>query len=199
MFQLFETIKTVDGKLVNLEFHERRFEYSYHSFFGKEPYYKLKNVIKLPVNFSSGLVKTRFVYNKNNYNCDFSSYTPRRIKTIKIINSNDIEYSMKLTNREHLNKLFAFRENADDILIIKNGFVTDTSICNIIFFKNGKWFTPDTPLLNGTCRQRLLMQNLISKYRITSDNLKSFSAFAVINAMLCSNDFIPIPIENIIF
>jgi len=197
MFPLFETIKTVDGNLKNLDFHEKRFRYSFHKFYGKPPGYKLKEVIRVPDNFNTGLVKTRFRYNNKNFNIEYSFYKARKINTLKIVHSNDIKYSMKFTDRNQINRLFELRENSDDILIVKNGFFTDTSICNVLFFKNGKWFTPGNPLLKGTCRERLLLEKKIIEKKIHVNDLQSFENFALINAMIWSDKFKPIPIKNI--
>lgn len=76
------------------------------------------------------------------------------------------------------------KQSCDDILIVKNGFVTDSSISNIIFFDGYKWVTPDTPLLKGTMRQFLLEAAEIKEETITVQNLTTFTSFRLINAML---------------
>jgi 4-amino-4-deoxychorismate lyase len=47
-------------------------------------------------------------------------------------------------------------EGCDDIIIVRNGFVTDASYANLIFRKGDEWFTPATFLLAGTMRAFLL-------------------------------------------
>ena len=46
--------------------------------------------------------------------------------------------------------------DCDDILIIRNGLITDMSYANVAFFDGTQWLTPRIPLLAGTCRERLL-------------------------------------------
>jgi 4-amino-4-deoxychorismate lyase len=75
-------------------------------------------------------------------------------------------------------------KSADEILIIKNGFVTDTSFSNIVFFDGIKWITPSTYLLNGTQRQQLLQQGAIIEEEIRPSDLKHFRFAKLINAML---------------
>ena len=49
------------------------------------------------------------------------------------------------------------RGACDEILIIKDGHITDTSISNIVFrLPDGWWLTPFTPLLKGIMRTYLL-------------------------------------------
>lgn len=76
------------------------------------------------------------------------------------------------------------KSECDDILIIKNGVVSDTSFANIIFFDGQRWVTPKIPLLEGTCRARLIANNTIISQEITLNDLKLFSKFMIINAML---------------
>jgi 4-amino-4-deoxychorismate lyase len=86
---------------------------------------------------------------------------------------------------------------ADDILIIKNGFITDTSFSNIAFFDGTQWFTPFTYLLNGTQRQHLLRQGAIVETEITPSDLKQFRYAKLINAMLDLETSPLIDIQNI--
>ena len=52
-----------------------------------------------------------------------------------------MEYNYKWEDRSQLDALYAKRENVDDILIVKNGLITDTLYANIAFEKSGQWFT----------------------------------------------------------
>ena len=97
----------------------------------------------------------------------------------------------------NINALFLKREEADDVLIIKNGLVTDASYSNILFFDGKQIVTPSTPLLEGTCRARLLATNRIVEKSISVDELQNFESFQLVNAL---NDFDEsrwIPIQNI--
>ena len=62
-------------------------------------------------------------------------------------------------------KLMELRGDKDDILIIKNGKVTDTSYANVVLSdKEGKCITPNsTYLLHGTRRASLLKSGKIRK------------------------------------
>ena len=47
------------------------------------------------------------------------------------------------SNRKNLEKLFLKKDDADDIIIVKNNFITDTSIANIALYNGGNWHTPN--------------------------------------------------------
>ena len=87
-------------------------------------------------------------------------------------------------DRKEIDKLFEKRGKADDILIVKNGFITDTSIANIAFFDGKKWFTPKTCLLRGTTRERLLKEKKIFEKDIRVEDIKRYKKIALLNAMI---------------
>ncbi len=70
------------------------------------------------------------------------------------------------------------------MLLVKQGFITDSSYCNIAFREGDQWFTPDKPLLNGVQRQYLLDQEIIRKQEIRLTDLSKFSSFKLFNAMI---------------
>ncbi len=72
-----------------------------------------------------------------------------------------MNYEFKYQDRTIINSFLTGINDVSDILIIKNGLLTDTSFSNIILFDGEKWITPDTYLLNGVKRRRLLENNEI--------------------------------------
>jgi len=72
----------------------------------------------------------------------------------------------------------------DEIIIEKDGYLTDSSIANIAFFDGIDWITPKKPLLNGTTRERLLDMKFLRTADIKSSDIKSFSGFALMNTMI---------------
>jgi 4-amino-4-deoxychorismate lyase len=91
------------------------------------------------------------------------------------------------------------RGDCDDILIVKDGYITDTSFSNIVFFDGEKWVTPARPLLRGTMRESLLKRNLIGEENITVDDLNKIKEARLINAMLPLETGTAIQVENIRF
>ena len=196
MFPLVETMKVQNGKVYNLLYHQRRLDFAFEVYFHQKTNFRLQTLIRVPDKYSEGLVKLRFLYGIKAYKLEFSMYEPRRINTLKIIENNTIRYSFKFTDRSQINDLFKQKKNCDDILIVKNQCITDTSIANIVFYTGTEWVTPETPLLEGTCRAKLLEDGIIKEARIELKDLGKFNSFALINAMLCGS-MQPIPIQNI--
>jgi 4-amino-4-deoxychorismate lyase len=103
-----------------------------------------------------------------------------------VVIADDIDYSFKYSDRSALTRLID-KSIADDILIIKNRQVTDTSYSNIAFTDGQKWFTPSNPLLKGTMRAKLINEGIISEIEISPAQISGFSHFRLINAMLGFN------------
>lgn len=196
MYPLVETIKVLDGDACNLPYHQQRLEFAFANFFNSSPSFKLREVISVPKKFSTGLVKLRFLYSKDDFRLAFSDYEYRIVSTLRIIENNDINYEFKFTNRHEIELLLKQKGDFDDILIVKNNLITDTSIANIVFHNTDGWLTPASPLLKGTCRQRLLFEGKIQEAVIRLSDLKIFDSFCLINAMHWRG-LLPIPIENI--
>ena len=101
-----------------------------------------------------------------------------------MVHSNSISYSHKFEDRKELNKMFELREDCDDIIIVKNDHFTDASYANLVFYRDQKWFTPTTCLLNGTMRRQLLEKKIILEEEITTRDLVRYKKVKLINAML---------------
>ena len=183
MFQLFESIKYKDGEFFNLETHQARFEKAQVEYFGISPQIKLSEEIQIPEFAISGLFRCRVTYSKQIDKIEFIQHEYRKITSLKLVEDNDIDYRFKYTDRERLNLLFEKRGNCDDIIIVKNGYITDSFAANLVFFDGNIWWTPDTPLLLGTQRTRLIKEGKISECSITTSNLKKFKQVGLINAM----------------
>ena len=183
-----ETIKAVDGKIYNLEFHQWRLDGVLKSL-GVTKTYQLVEHISAP---QDGFFRCRIVYDAKNIEVEYIPYVKRDVKRLKLIYNDEIEYEKKYANRELLDSLFALKAECDDILIVKSGLITDTSIANIAFFDGEQWLTPKRPLLRGTTRERYLKSKKIVEKDIFVDDLQEFSKIALMNAMV-DFDIIPSP------
>lgn len=178
----FETIKAVDGEVFNLSYHQARYE-SVLNHFGIYKPQNLKDFLEPP---KKGLYRCRLVYepSKMQIEVTYHAYKKREISSLKILHDDTIEYSMKHTNRDALDRLFALRGECSDVLIVKNSLITDTTIANIAFFDSKRWVTPIEPLLRGTTRERLLLEGKIFEEKISIEDLERFSEVALMNAMI---------------
>ncbi|MEA2100016.1 MAG: aminotransferase class IV family protein [Campylobacterota bacterium] len=175
-----ETIKAIDGEVYNLEYHQKRYASVLNSL-GIDNIQNLSDFLNPP---KWGVYRCRLVYDSQSIEVSYHEYKKRDINLLKVIFENDIDYSLKSTNREKLDSLFDLKGECDDILIIKNLFVTDTTIANIAFYKDGTWVTPKSPLLKGTTRARLLDEGKIVEADIKVQELRGFSQVALLNAMI---------------
>lgn len=184
MYPLLETIQVNQGAALHLEWHQRRMDYAFHVLFGSNNPIQLQNLIKVPPEFCEDVVKCRILYGREQHQIEFSKHIPRKVSSLKLIECNTIDYSHKYTNRSMIEKLLEQREEADDILIVRDGLITDTSYTNIVFFDGKKWLTPEEPLLEGTARNRLIAEGKVFTARIRQEDLNEFASFRLINAMM---------------
>lgn len=192
-----ETIRLANGQLFNLYFHTKRLNYTRKIHFEENGEWDLTQMIIVPENFKEGLFKCRLTYREQIEKIEFEAYQPRLVQRLRLVNNDNIDYNFKYQNRTFLNELFSQREDADDVLIIKNGFVTDTSYANIVFWNGQKWMTPDTFLLAGTQRARLLEERVIFEKKIRAQDLPKYSHARLINSMLDFETTPNILIQNI--
>jgi 4-amino-4-deoxychorismate lyase len=183
MYQLLETIKCINGELVNLRYHQSRFNMARRAHFRPCAEISLADFIKVPEEFRSGLFRCRVIYSEEIEKIEFIPHTYRPVRSLKLVENNQIDYRYKYTARQTLEHLFGLRENCDDILIVKNGFITDSFTANVVFFDGRKWWTPDTPLLPGTQRARLIHEKKIKLTSITPAELHKYQYAGLINAM----------------
>ena len=191
-----EVIKICNGKIFNLPAHIERMNFTLLSFFGSTIPFSLKDE-DIPLEFREGLVKCRIVYSLENLEIEYSHYTFREINSLKIIHDNSIDYSFKYADRRAFERLMAQKENCDDILVVKNGLVTDTSFTNVVFESDKGLFTPSTYLLPGTKRQTLLKERVIKEKVIRIEDIEDYRKLYLINAMMGIEDNISIPISSL--
>ena len=176
MEQYFETIKCDDFEVFNLNYHEKR----------------VAKTIGLNLNLqeyiyppSNELLRCKLIYDHSGVlSVEFFPYKKREIKSFKIINNDKIDYSKKYLDRFSLDKLFELRDNCDDIIIVKNGIVTDTSIANVAVLYDNQWIISKDSLLEGTTKSRLIERKELIEKNITIDMLKNASKIALLNAMI---------------
>lgn len=176
---LLETIKIEDGIIHYLSYHQNRVNSTLLDYHISETISLEKTIIPPPTD----LYRCRVLYKKSIISIEYIPYQTREIKYITLIESN-LEYTHKYAQRESLDKLLSLYPSSDDVLIIKDGYISDTTICNIAFFDGKQWVTPLSPLLLGTTRQRLLDEGFLIPMDITVENIKHYTHVALMNAML---------------
>jgi 4-amino-4-deoxychorismate lyase len=195
MCQLFETIRITGGEPQNLPLHQERMNRSRRMLFDKYDQIVLSDLIKVPEDSKSGIYRCRIIYSDSVSSVEFLPYTAANVKTLKLVDSGTLSYDFKYLDRSHLTSLVD-KKAADDILILRNGCITDASFANIVFTEGRRWVTPDTPLLCGTMRELLLRKKMITEERLTVEGIHRFTHFRLINAML-GFDAPILPVSNI--
>jgi 4-amino-4-deoxychorismate lyase len=184
MFRLLESIRLQNGNFHRLSYHQQRMDRSVKELFGQKNSINLfENLKGYTLPSKTGLYKCRVVYATQIESVEFIPYEAKPINSLKVVYDQEIEYAHKYIDRNEIGALFNQRQYCDDILIIKNGFVTDSSFSNIIFYDGVNWITPNTPLLKGTMRQFLLDTAEIKTGPIQVQDIPSFKSFRLINAM----------------
>lgn len=108
----------------------------------------------------------------------------RTISSLQVVCDDTISYSYKSCDRSQLNALAAKKGDCDEIIIVKNNLITDTSFTNLAIFDGNNWLTPKHPLLHGTQRALLLDNGLIKEADITVDDLIKAKRIRLFNAMI---------------
>jgi 4-amino-4-deoxychorismate lyase len=184
MFQLIESIKVINGKPENILRHEQRMNFARHVLNGCTDPIDLSEALSVPAGLDKSLYKCRVVYSTDIELVEFIPYTERSITTLRKVFCDWIDYSFKYLDRTAIDILMKEKGDSDDILIIRKGFVTDTSYCNILFYTGNQWVTPDRPLLEGTKRAALIEKGLVVPRPVREPDIAGFSSFMLVNALL---------------
>lgn len=194
---LLESIKILNNKIYNLDYHKERIARSLELNYKSLAQIDFDSIVKEIKKIDTGLHKLRLIYNDSFLKYELHPYQIKSIRTLQLISSNSVGYSHKFLDRTHLDKLYKLKRNADDILIVKNGMITDTYYCNVALLKDEKWMTPKVPLLKGTKRQQLIDDAQISEKLIYMDDLLQYDRIRLFNALIEFGD-IDLDIKQII-
>lgn len=197
MSSFIETIKVKERKIFNLTFHQERLNRTRQSLFHTNSVLDLSRILTIPPGLDNSLYKLRVVYSLEIEKIEFVPYRMPVISNLALVYDNDIVYSFKSTNREKLTSLKKQCPGSSDIIIVKNGLLTDTSFSNIVCVKDNLKVTPKSPLLKGTKRELLLQTKKIEEADICPGDLKEFSKVFLINAMIDLEDEVCVGTESI--
>jgi len=206
--KLLETIRFDNSRFDNLAYHQQRMNRSRKVLLGREDEIDLKEYFynssfqsalgsAIPTPNEHRLFKCRLVYSTTIEKVEFFPYHLPKIHSLRLVIDDEIDYSHKYIDRQAIEKLLAKKDDCDDILIVKNGLITDTSFANILFFNGKEWITPAFPLLKGTRRAQLLDEEKIRTADIHIEDLKYFKKARLVNAMIRFEDKVDILVENI--
>jgi len=150
----------------------------------------------MPNEATKGLIKCRILYGNEIDSIDFVPYEFQLRKRVALVSADDLDYQFKYADRGRLNALRP-HSNFDDIIVIKNGFITDSLSANLVFENEKGLFTPQTHLLAGTKRESLLEKGIIREIGISKKDLALFQKIRFINAMIDLEDDIAIELAKV--
>lgn len=196
MSQFIESIKIEDQKIFLLDLHQKRVNETF-AHFGKEGSIDLEKIFTGLQHDEDGLYKLKITYDLNkNFRTQMIPYAISEFDEFQLVENNTFDYSFKFEDRKELERMKT-QAKSDEIIIVKNNHITDTSYSNILFLKKKDWYTPDSYLLNGVQRQHLLKNKKIKEAVITPQDLSGYSHFQLINAMNDFDDMFIYPIAKI--
>ncbi len=177
---LLETIKIEEGEIHNLPYHQERCDQSRQMLFQTSDTLDLSSLIHPP---KTGVYRCRILYAETLHSVEYIPYAPKEIHSLKIVPS-EIDYAFKYADRDALNALLDAHREVDEVIIEKEGYLTDTTIANIAFYDGKQWFTPEDPLLKGTMRAKLIDEGFLQTKKLRKSDLSLYTQVALMNAMI---------------
>lgn len=181
--EFIESICVENGEIKLLQYHQNRVNKTFETFFYNKTPFRLDEVLSKLEITQAGKVKIRIEYDKSINKIEYADYVAQSHPKFFLCEVTKFDYSFKFKKRDFFNQFRGIQP-----IFVQNNSITDCSYANLIFYKKGKWYTPDTYLLNGVKRQYLLYQSHIQEARITLENIFEFEKIGLINAMLDIGD-----------
>lgn len=179
-----ETIRILKGVPCHLPYHTSRINATLRALGSRQGHIDLADIIR-PQPSGHGVQKCRVVYDRNGItDITCHPYTMRPVASLRLVTDDEARYPLKSTDRSVLTRAFDRRGDCDDIIIVRHGLLTDTSIANIALHDGDRWYTPASPLLPGTTRARLIDEGIISPRDIAASELDRYTAITLFNAMI---------------
>lgn len=185
MGQLLETFCLLDGELLNLPYHSARVGRS----LGREyPITPFTDVVSREVSrlgATKGKWRASITYTWQGIeSIKLTPYRLPQITSFRLIDIEDNFYSKKWADRSRLDEYKNLLPQGVEPIFVLKGQITDTSFTNILVERDGKLYTPSTPLLLGTKRDKLLSDGTIHSIPLSSAELHTYERIHPINAML---------------
>jgi len=185
MCRFLESIKLKDGVFFRLKYHHERVNHCFQQCFPEQEAPDLAAFLHQQEVPATGLFKCRVLYDEQGFRRpEITPYHMRKIETLKLVETNLEPMVCKSADRSVYEQLFAQRGVYDDVLMVRNGLLTDTSYANIALFDGEQWVTPRLPVLYGTNRAYLLEKKMIVEKDINATDLHHYQKIRLFNAMI---------------
>jgi 4-amino-4-deoxychorismate lyase len=184
MCRCIESIKLQNGVFQRLKLHQKRVNKAFEICFPGKNLFNLTELLCSGTFPQEGIYKCRIVFDENQQEIEILPYIRREIKSLKLVDIQLDTSEFKPENRTEINAAFSKRANCDDVLLERNGFLTDTSYCNVAFYDGENWFTPKFPLIYGVNRAELIQTGKIIEKEIPVSELRNYKQIALFNALI---------------
>lgn len=196
MCLFIETLRIEDGKVWHAPLHDRRMNDTRRAFFGPVPDLHVTDFFR-PEAYTER-TRCRLTYARDVVRVEYFPYRVRPVHRLQLVVRNDLDYRYKRADRRVLDEAFALRGRADDVLIVRHGLLTDTSIANIALWDGCEWHTPARPLLEGTQRRHLLDTGQIKETDIPAASLGSYRHIRLLNALIPFGE-VELPVSQVLY
>lgn len=180
--KLIETIQINRSIAQNIGYHNRRLNLARKELFDYTKGIDLQRYLHVPQVLADDLVRCRVTYQKDIEKIEYLPYMHKSIKRLKLVDAPSISYAFKWENRQIFADLLQQHPDADEVIVIQQGKITDCTIANLAFWDGKQWFTPSTPLLKGTKRAQLLKQKKLQEKSIGVEDIHQYQKVCLINA-----------------
>lgn len=180
-----ETIRWSEGRYHLLDLHSRRMAETLEEMkFPQMP--PLRELLPcVPERLRNLTVKCRVLYGGGGLErLEFEPYAVRRVSSLRMVEDNAVDYHLKFADRSRLMALRNHRREADEIIIVKNGLVTDTSYSNLLFRAPDGFLTPERPLLRGVMLRHLIAEGRVSQVALKPDDILSGNRYGITEAFM---------------
>ena len=185
MQSLLETFCLLDGSVLNVAYHEARVKQSLELAF---PIALMVNDILREASrlgATSGRWRASITYSSHGIErIQIVPYIAPRIETLLLTPIAENFYCKKWANRDRLNSFKSPLPPGVEPLFTLLEQPTDTTFTNIIVERHNTLYTPESTLLAGPKRQKLLAERTVQPLPMIATALYAFEWIHLINAML---------------
>jgi len=192
-----ETLRIQDGHPCHLDGHTDRMRRTAKHFGFAPPDLPADLDALVPADLRTGTIRCRVLYDHTLREITFTPYRKRLIERLIAVDAGAMDYAFKYADRSPLARPQIPLAETDELLFVRNGCVTDTSYTNLILRRGDALVTPDTFLLDGTCRRRLLRMGRVRTARVRLSDLPAYDELLLVNAMMPLDEAIRLPISAV--
>lgn len=193
-----ETIRIQDGHAHHVADHIDRMRRTALHFGFTAPALPADLDALVPHTLRTGTVRCRIVYGHTLRELTFTPYRRRRLERLIAVDAGAMDYAFKYADRSPLTRPQIPLTETDELLFVRDGYVTDTSYTNLILRRGDELVTPDTFLLDGTCRRRLLRTAQVRTAQVRLSDLSAYDELLLVNAMMPLDEALRLPASSVV-